>query len=668
MADFVAWHGETLAQHEALRDKWMAQGYRFLSLSIYGAVAAPTYAAVMIKRPVLAEQRDWPSLTANQWQQTFDQQAEQGFGPVILAATGSADNPRFAAVFQPQKPIPFTRHGLTSGDAGDPGTIQGANAIAKRQGLILRWAASYGSSSDPRFAGIWMPNPGEVLWNDDGLLDDPSSYQARFNAETSAWCRPAFVTLDSSNSYMSVFVDGQIGPWQARHNLTPAEYQTEFNSLTKKNYFPICVQAAGAGAVSARFAALFVQSEDTLPKRFTPIGPIANAQIDAAVEQVMQTSQVRHASLAIVNGTRLVYARGYTLAEPNWPIAQPTTFFRLASVSKTVTALAIFQLIESGQLKLTDTLQSILQLKTPAGGNPTFNFFNITIQHLLEHKSNLDPAGSSDAVAVVNSFKAASRPATFPVTRPMIDSYIASLRMTQAPGEVQKYSNCGYYLLGRIAGHFRGKDAPIDAYQSPLLEPLGITRIRATADLVSAQPCDEARYQTTGVTGSPDLTVDQSVMSPDRPLVPAGYGDDMLGITQAAGGLSAAATAMARLIAIFIDQEDNPVLKRATIVSMLEKGAALSAAGLDRAGYGLDFIASHGGGNFYGQKGGDVQNAASVFQFNDEWGFVALWGSPAIVPVGQPSWYPNFDAVMNVAKAVDWGTTDLFPEFGMRSL
>src|SRR5215469_6345018 len=109
VADIVAWHGMTLAQHEVLRNQRMAQGYRFLSISVYGAVAAPTYAAVMIKRSVVVEQRDSPCLTADQWQKTFDQQAAQGFGPVILAATGSADNPRFAAVFQPQKPIPLTR-------------------------------------------------------------------------------------------------------------------------------------------------------------------------------------------------------------------------------------------------------------------------------------------------------------------------------------------------------------------------------------------------------------------------------------------------------------------------------------------------------------------------------------------------------------------------------
>jgi hypothetical protein len=325
---FIAWHGKTLAEHVALRDRWAMQGYRFVSLSIYANVTAPIYAAVMIRRPIVVVQRDWPSLTAAQWQQVFNQQAAQGFGPVILAATGSASNPRFAAVFQPQNPIPLTRHGLTSDD------LAHLNAEAKSQGLLLHWAASYGGSADPRFAAIWTPNSGVVLWNNEGLNDDPDTYQARFDAETSVWCRPGFVTLDGDNRYLSLFVADEIGPWVARHNMTPDDYQTEFNTWTAKNYFPICVQAAGSSATAARFAALFVRTEDIVAKQFSATGPVEVSDIDSVVQETMGAYPVaRHAALAIVHGRKLVYARGYTLAEPSWPIVQPTTYFRVASVS-----------------------------------------------------------------------------------------------------------------------------------------------------------------------------------------------------------------------------------------------------------------------------------------------------------------------------------------------
>src|SRR5215471_12401912 len=110
MSTIVAWHGATLSDHAAKRDAAAKDGYRFLSLSLYGSTSNPTYAAVMIKRPAIVAQRDWPCMTA---------------------APGPASDPRFAAVFQPQNPIPLTRHLLKSGDANDAGTLQGMNAQAK---------------------------------------------------------------------------------------------------------------------------------------------------------------------------------------------------------------------------------------------------------------------------------------------------------------------------------------------------------------------------------------------------------------------------------------------------------------------------------------------------------------------------------------------------------
>ena len=672
MVDFIAWHNRALSEHEALRTEWALKGYRFLSLSIYGSVGNPYYAAVMIKRAKVVAQRDWPCLTAAQWQATFNSQATQGYGPVILAATGSASDPRFAAVFEPQNPIPLTRHGLGLGSVTDSGTIQGMNNIAKNDGLILRWAASYGSNNDPAFAAIWKPNTHRVLWNNDGLLDDADTYQARFDAETSVWCRPGFVTLNADNSYLSLFVADEIGPWVARHNMTAAEYQTEFDTWTAQGYFPGCVQAAGASENAALFAALFVKSEHIVERQFSATGPVTNSAVDQQVRNVMGSHPgARHASLAIVKGRTLVYARGYTLAEPDWPIAHPTTYFRLASVSKTVVALAIFQLIEESKLKLSDTLQSVLDLVAPSGGPPTDpRFSNITIRHLLEHTSGVEPGASSDGVAVVAAFQAAGQPAQLPVTQEMTDSYIASLSLVSDPGAVQAYNNCGYYLLGRVVAHLRGKKSPIDAYAEYLLRPLGITRMRSSVDLVSEQLQHEARYQAAAIDSAfpSDLQVDSSQMTPDQPLVAAGYGDEELAIGQGAGGLSAATPDVARLIAILIDQNDNSALKRATIAAMLSDAAALTAAGNQRAGYGLDSAVNQGGGSFYGQKGGELINAAGILQFNGEWGFALFFGSPAQIPGVVPSWYPNFDAMMNIAKNTTWGAADLFPDFGMPSL
>ena len=199
MSTFTAWHGKTFDEHVKLRDNAAKTGYRFLSLSLHGTPSSPRYTAVMIKRSEIVAQRDWPLLSADEFRATFDQQAEKGFGPIIISATGSAGNPRFAVVFQPQSPIPLTHFGLKSGEDTDLKTIQGMTKKAKLDGFILRWAASYGNEDDPRFAAIWTPNEDKTLWSTDGLLETVEGYQERFEAQHSGWARLAFVTLNSRN-------------------------------------------------------------------------------------------------------------------------------------------------------------------------------------------------------------------------------------------------------------------------------------------------------------------------------------------------------------------------------------------------------------------------------------------------------------------------------------
>src|SRR6266536_1538717 len=127
MANFTAWHGKTFDEHVKLRDDAAKNGYRFLSLSLHGTTGSPRYTAVMIKRANVVAQRDWPLRTADEFQNVFNDQAQKGYGPVMISATGSSSDQSFTAVFQPQNPIHLTRHRLHSGDAGDQNTIQGMN-------------------------------------------------------------------------------------------------------------------------------------------------------------------------------------------------------------------------------------------------------------------------------------------------------------------------------------------------------------------------------------------------------------------------------------------------------------------------------------------------------------------------------------------------------------
>jgi hypothetical protein len=155
-----------------------------------------------------------------------------------------------------------------------------------------------------------MSNTDKVAWNADGPVESAGDYQTRFNAHTSAWCRPALVPVSPDGTFMSLFVDNEIGPWQARHDLTFAQYQAEFDNWTKQGFFPANVQGGGSG-LATRYSALFVKSVQPVTKQWTTTGPVTNAAIDLIIGEAMMNSPVRHASLAIIHGTTLVYARGY---------------------------------------------------------------------------------------------------------------------------------------------------------------------------------------------------------------------------------------------------------------------------------------------------------------------------------------------------------------------
>src|SRR5437773_2736787 len=77
------------------------------------------------------------------------------------------------------------------------------------------------------------------------------------------------------------------------------------------------------------------------------------APFDREMEQFMRARNVPGGALAVVKDRRLVYARGYGLAdrEKGEPV-RAGSVFRIASVSKTITAVAVMKLVEEGKLDL----------------------------------------------------------------------------------------------------------------------------------------------------------------------------------------------------------------------------------------------------------------------------------------------------------------------------
>lgn len=146
------------------------------------------------------------------------------------------------------------------------------------------------------------------------------------------------------------------------------------------------------------------------------------------------------ASVAVLRDGQVVFMKAYGMADVEKGVPNsPATIFRLASVTKTFTAIAVLQLVESGKLKLDDTLSKYV---------PEFpNSEKIQISQLLSHM-----AGVPDFV----SLEEAGRKG-----------------LEFAPGTRINYSNNGYHLLGKVIEKVSGQ--PWDEYlKQRIFTPLGM--------------------------------------------------------------------------------------------------------------------------------------------------------------------------------------------------
>jgi CubicO group peptidase (beta-lactamase class C family) len=672
----VAWHGASLADHQALVDKWAALGFRTLSLSIHDEPARPLFAAVMVRRAAIhAEHQVFPRTLA-QLQDDVAANEKNGRGLYLVAATGAQGHAVYAASFKPMDPLPVVRLDLGKAD------FQSFNGAQQQAGRILQWVDVFGDDANPRFAAIWAANPGKVAWSVAGF--DPAAnaqaptvnatlQQQRFDAITSTRGRPLHVALASSDRAAECFVDSTIGPWVARGAMTPAQYQLEFDRQSRAGLMPIQVSARGSGA-GARLAALFASREETDPRTLRHQGPVTVPAIDDAMNHALQAENLRGAALAIARGGRLVYAKGYTYAEPGYPDLAPQTPFRQASCSKTFAAVAMMRLIQDHpQITLDTRVQDVLHLKRPDGGAPLdARWADITIRHLLESDSGIDQGLMYASAAAAEAFGA-----PLPATHAQLLSYATTKTLTGRPGDRHNsvYGNFDYLLLGEIVKKLHGSGSFVHALRELVLAPLHQMHTHGSRSRVADQLPGDARHHMTvydpaGGWALYPFEVLPSVREPGGKLVPTHYGALDYEMFTSAGGLSASVVDMARLGAMFSVDANNPVLKPATISLQLQyaadaTGELTTASGDPSHGYyGFDWARKDGSGAFTASKGGWLPGQGTVLQVTTG-GFtyaLAINGNADVA----------FDWLTPIAAAAErhaWGDGDLFASaFGMPSL
>lgn len=181
------------------------------------------------------------------------------------------------------------------------------------------------------------------------------------------------------------------------------------------------------------------------------------AEFDKLLSDQFKTNETGCTALVSRNG-QIIYKKAFGMAnlELNIPM-QADNVFRIGSITKQFTSVAILQLMEQGKLSLQDDITKFIP-DYPTHGH------HITIEHLLTHTSGIQ------SYTDMKDFGEIMRKDMKPEE---LVAHFKNQPMEFAPGTKWNYNNSGYFLLGYIIEKITGKTYP-QYVEEVFFKPLGM--------------------------------------------------------------------------------------------------------------------------------------------------------------------------------------------------
>jgi CubicO group peptidase (beta-lactamase class C family) len=300
------------------------------------------------------------------------------------------------------------------------------------------------------------------------------------------------------------------------------------------------------------------------------------------IPALMQKYSIPGGAVAVLRDGKLIYARGFGYAdvESKTPV-QPDALFRIASVSKPITGVAIMKLVEEGKLRLDDRVAPLIADLNPAPGasfDPRWE--QITIRHLLNHQGGWDrnkPNGGFDPMFRPQiAADAVGAPA--PASAETIIRYMKGMPLDFDPGTQHVYSNFGYAILGRVIERLSG--LPYEEYVTErVLQPVGAHRTRQGRTRMSEALPDEVKYY---LPGEPGLGLTAPLVPsvfPGEGMVPIVYGGYYLEAMDSHGGWVSSSVDLLRFLSGVDGRANRPdIMSPALVAEMTSNGAAVPCA------------------------------------------------------------------------------------------
>lgn len=303
-----------------------------------------------------------------------------------------------------------------------------------------------------------------------------------------------------------------------------------------ENTIPICQRPGWRLRIGRRILIILGMVQLSLTGAGAGAGAITGTAVaelapyDTEIQAFMTRWRVAGAAVAVARHGKLLYARGFGVAdtETGAPVL-PDSLFRIASVSKPVTAAAILKLAEDGAITLDIAAFPYLSRGTPTDPR----LAQITIRHLLEHTAGWDRDIAGDPMfmshTIADVMGVASPPDPDTILRWMLMQ-----PLQYNPGSRYAYSNFGYAVLGQIIAKASGQT--YENYVRTLLLKAGITRMKLGGSLLAGRAEGEVAYYMP--TNAP---LANSVFAAAPGVVPWPYGGYALEPMAAHGGWIASA-------------------------------------------------------------------------------------------------------------------------------
>jgi CubicO group peptidase (beta-lactamase class C family) len=347
---------------------------------------------------------------------------------------------------------------------------------------------------------------------------------------------------------------------------------------------------------------------------------IAVAALDDEVNAFMTTYNVPAVSVAITKGEKLVYLKAYGISDKSKGTkATISDRYRLASLSKQFTSVAIMKLLDQGKIKLNDKVFGDGALLGKTYGTKAYgaHITEITVDELLHHTSGgwgnevNDPMFSNQAMTAAQ----------------LITWTLDNRPLDHVPGTNYDYSNFGYCILGRVIEKITGQTYE-EAVKTLVLTPIGITDMTIGGNTLAQKLPKEVTYY--GQSGEDPYAYNISRMDSH-------------------GGWIATAADLARFL-VYIDKFPvrPDILTPSTLNIMYTSSTANAAYG---CGWGIS-------GNNYFHTGSLPGTATEQGRLDNGFNFVILTNTR--------SWKTNFDNDLDqifwkaYAKKPTWAADDLF--------